>query len=169
MDLKQLTEKSAAFIKKYKFVVLILLIGLVLMLLPESKKEQITVKESDTAVLKSEITFEEKLAAILAKISGAGQVEVMLTVAEGEEILFQTDDSISGSGETGSRNTDTVTVTDAQKNQNGLIRKVNPPSYRGAIIVCQGADNPAVKLAVTEAVSKITGIGANCISVLKMK
>lgn len=35
-------------------------------------------------------------------------------------------------------------------------------------MVCQGADNAAVRLAIVEAVSKVTGLGANRISVLKM-
>ena len=65
--------------------------------------------------------------------------------------------------------TDTVTVTDAQRNESGLIRQVNPPVYKGAVIVCQGADNAAVRLAIVDAVGKATGLGADKISVLKMK
>ena len=64
---------------------------------------------------------------------------------------------------------DTVIITDSERNQNGLIHQINPPSYMGAIIVCQGADDPAVKLSITEAVSKITGLKTNRISVLRMK
>lgn len=169
MEIKQITQKASILIKKYKFVVLILLIGFMLMLLPERK----TAEERATPLPKAEntpeISFEDKLETVLSKIRGAGNVEVMLTISEGEEILFQTDEDMSSSGDSSSKSTDTVTITDAEKNQSGLIRKVNPPIYKGAIIVCQGADDPTVKLAITEAVSKITGIGANCISVLKMK
>lgn len=169
MDIKNVTERVGEYLKKYKFVVLVLLIGLVLMLIPgynEVQKEP----ESNLAVTPADdVSFEEKLAVILGQIDGAGRVEVMLTTLEGEEIIFQTDEVISNNAETSSQNIDTVTVTDANKNQNGLIRKVNPPIYRGAIIVCQGADDPTVKLAITEAVAKITGMGTNCISVLKMK
>jgi hypothetical protein len=39
----------------------------------------------------------------------------------------------------------------------------------GAIVVCQGADSPSVKLAITQAVAKITGLGTDEICVLKMK
>ena len=49
------------------------------------------------------------------------------------------------------------------------VQQVLPESYRGAIVVCQGADSPAVKLAIVEAVSRATGLGADSISVLKMK
>ena len=39
----------------------------------------------------------------------------------------------------------------------------------GAIVVCQGGDNATVRLAIIEAVSNVTGLGADKISVLKMK
>lgn len=167
MDIKQSAEKVGAFLKKYKYVAMVLLVGLGFMLIPETEnREKVPIS---TTVVKEEISFEDKLADILSQIHGAGKVQVMLTISEGEEIVFQTDEDFSSSGDTSSRNTDTVTVTDTDKSQGGLIRQVNPPIYRGAIIVCQGADNPIVKLAVTEAVARITGIGTNCISVLKMK
>lgn len=169
MELKHKAEKLVGFLKKYKFVALILLLGLVFMLIPNTRSADTKVPQTNTSIEKEEITFEEKLAEILNQIDGAGKVRVMLTISEGEEIVFQTDEDLSTGSDTSDRKIDTVTVTDAQKNQSGLIRKVNPPVYRGAIIVCQGADDPVVKLAVTEAVARITGIGTNCISVLKMK
>ena len=41
--------------------------------------------------------------------------------------------------------------------------------YLGAIILCQGADHADVKLQITQAVSRATGLGTDRISVLKMK
>jgi hypothetical protein len=41
--------------------------------------------------------------------------------------------------------------------------------YQGAVVLCQGAADAAVRLAVVEAVSKATGLGADKICVLKMK
>ena len=43
------------------------------------------------------------------------------------------------------------------------------PVYQGAIILCQGADSPSVRLAITQAVSKVTGLPTDRIAVLKMK
>jgi len=42
-------------------------------------------------------------------------------------------------------------------------------SYSGAVILCQGADNAAVRLQIVEAVSAFTGLGSNRIIVQKMK
>ena len=93
----------------------------------------------------------------------------MLTVASGTETIYQTNSDSSTGGDTQTTRYETVTVTDASRNQSGLIRQVNPPNYLGVIVVCQGADSPSVKLAIVDAVSKITGLGADRISVLKMK
>ena len=60
-------------------------------------------------------------------------------------------------------------MTDGQRGQTGLVRQVLPATYRGAVVVCQGADDPRIRLAIVEAVSMATGLGADRISVLKMK
>jgi hypothetical protein len=63
----------------------------------------------------------------------------------------------------------TILTTDSDRNQTGLIHQKNPPVYRGAVVLTQGADDPAVKLAIVDAVGKATGLGADKIAVLKMK
>lgn len=42
-------------------------------------------------------------------------------------------------------------------------------SGSGAVVVCQGADQPSVRLDVTNAVAAYTGLGSDQISVIKMK
>ena len=93
----------------------------------------------------------------------------MLTEDTGEEILYQFDEDRTSSESSTSVRTEVVTVTDSQRNESGLVRQVNPAKYLGVIVLCQGADDPALKLAITNAVSKITGLGADRIAVLKMK
>lgn len=167
MDLSTNVNKIMPFIKKYKFSILILLLGLAFMLIPSTKKPASTENLAYTQVMNEEST-DEKLAQILSQIRGAGAVKVMLTELKGEEIIFQADGTLSNKNESYSEKTTTIIVTDSDRKQTGLIRQVIPPSYRGAIILCEGADDPGVKLAVVEAVSRILGIGANNISVLKM-
>ena len=90
---------------------------------------------------------------------------MLLLEAKGEEIIYQTNDYSSDNTD----KSDTVTVTDSDRNQKGLVRQVFPAQYAGAIIVCEGADDPGLRLLLTEAVGKLTGLGTNKISVLKMK
>ena len=167
MEIKMLKEKIPSVFKKYKYVLIILIIGLVLMLIPDFKTTDTKPPASTTSTPVP--SLEDRLAAILSSVSGAGKVKVMLTVLEGEETFYQTDADISRNNDSESSKTNTVTITDAQRNETGLIKQVNPAVYRGAIIVCQGGDNPVVQLAIVDATSKITGLGANQISVLKMK
>lgn len=169
MAVKQLMEKAAVLIKKYRYAAMILLVGVIFLLLPTSAKNEKTQTVTEQMPTQPTLSTEEKLAAVLSQIHGAGKVEVMLTVQTGGEIIYQTDEDISESDGTKSVKRDTVTVTDSERNQTGLVRQENPPQYLGAIIVCEGADMPSVQLAIVDAVSKATGLGANRISVLKMK
>ena len=168
MDIKSIGNKITVLIKKYRYAAIVLLVGVVLMTIPEVRKNDKTVSPV-TVKPQSEPTMEERLSSILSGIDGAGEVSVMLTEAAGEEIFYQTNDNISNGENASGKDHNTVIVTDSNRNQNGLIRQINPPVYLGAIIACQGADNPTVQLAIVDAVSKITGLGANQISVLKMK
>jgi stage III sporulation protein AG len=151
-------EKTVDYLKKYRWALLILLIGIVLMLLPGSSKEQPPVKETPREEI---IGMEQELAHILSQIQGAGNVQVLLTESTGAQTVYQTDKE--------DRHEKTVIITGSDRSQSGLVQRVIPPKYMGAIVVCNGADNASVRLAIVEAVSKVTGLGADRISVLKMK
>lgn len=167
MDIKGITEKLKNGIGKYKYVAIILLIGLALLLIPDKKQEESAAASLVETSAKS--IDEEALSNILQAVAGAGDVRVMLSVASGEKTVYQTDRDMSETGESSNEKTETVILTDSQRNETGLINQINPPVYLGAIVVCQGADSPAVKLAITQAVSKITGLSTEKICVLKMK
>ncbi len=168
MEIASISKKISDVLKKYRYAVLVLVIGLVLIIIPTVNEKETNEVTQMVEPVKN-VSIQEELTALLSKIDGAGSVEIMLTVAEGEEIIYQENMDSSDDDDSSDINIDTVIVTDAQKNQTGLVRKVNPPKYLGALIVCQGADDPVVRLAIVDAVSKITGLGTNCISVLKMK
>ncbi len=162
----ELTEKIMGWVRKYRFVVLILLIGMGLMLIPFGSKEKAVPTSQQVAPTQTDISRE--LSQILSQIDGAGEVRVMLTVRTGVSTVYQTDDSVT-SGDSGSTKQDTVIITDENREQSGLVQHIIYPEYRGAIIVCQGADNVQVRLNIMEAVARITGLGMDKISVLKMK
>lgn len=151
-------QKLIAWISRYRYALIVVAVGLILMLLPGGSTPK---QEQPQQIQETEADFATELAEILSKIKGAGKVEVMLTTAQGQETCYQTDSR----GEDQS----TVTITDSARNETGLIRQVNPPTYLGAIIVCQGGDDPGVRLAIVESVAKVTGLGADRISVMKMK
>ena len=113
--------------------------------------------------------LERELKALLETVQGAGQVKVMLTVAQGERTIYQTDSTYAQSDDHTDSRTQTILVTDSERNETGLVYQKNPPVYQGAIVLAQGADDPTVKLAIAEAVSDVTGLGVDKISILKMQ
>lgn len=165
MDWVSIRSRLTEFIKKYRYAVMIVLLGVILMGLPSGKKDTQGSAIQPAEEEKEQSGLEESLAAILSQIKGAGKVEVLLTEAKGAETLYQSDEDF----ETDTTRKDTVIISDADRAQNGLVRQINPPSYQGAVIVCQGADSASVRLAIVEAVSSVTGLGADHITVLKMK
>ncbi|MBE6959148.1 MAG: hypothetical protein E7448_00270 [Ruminococcaceae bacterium] len=168
MDLKELKNKALESIRKHKYALAIVVLGLILIFIPFGSSDKAS-EATQTPIYAVEAdTVEQRLADILTKIDGAGKVQVMLTVASSEQKVYQEDTDLSGGGADTSRY-DTVIIKDSNGNEMGLIQQVIGAKYQGAIIVCQGAGKPAVKLAIVEAVSRATGLGADQISVLKMK
>ena len=150
---------------KYKFVILILCIGVLLMTYPDRVKNEQPVAEPTTDVrIQSKA---EELESILGQIQGVGKVRVMISELAGAETIYQTDEDTSGTDGHSVRR-ETVIISNGNKEQ-GLIRSVSPPVYLGAVVVCQGGGDPAVRLSVVQAVSSVTGIGSDRVAVLKMK
>lgn len=161
MDIGRLRRKATDWIGKYKFVILILLVGVGLMLIPTGSKEK-TPDESVTEQVEQQVMLADELEEILTNIQGAGRVQVMLTMRAGEQTIYQTDTPSTD-------RQDTVIVTDEDRAQGGLVQQILAPTYRGAIVLCQGADSASVCLAIKDAVSKVTGLDSSQISILKMK
>lgn len=166
MDWITFRGKAVLWLKEYRYVLLVLALGIVFMLLPQggSEKKEEAVPQEQEAI--SEVTLQEKLEEILSQVQGAGKVRVLLSEAEGKEIQYQTDEEERSQD---AYQRDTVILSDSGRNQSGLIKQINPPKYLGAIILCQGADSASVKLALMEAVSNATGLTTDRISVMKMK
>lgn len=164
--MENLKAKVISLIKQYKLAALILAIGLVLMLIPTESRE---VQPLSQPVVQPTVSAEAGLESILSQIQGVGKVQVLLTVAEGERTVYIYDEDQSDTLDTGSLRREAVVLTGSDRGQTGLVSQVIPPVYLGAVIVCQGGDLPAVKLAVVEAVCDATGLTADKITVLKMK
>lgn len=168
MDIGKLAGKIPKWFHTYRYPILILVVGLVLLTIPSQKKSQ-TQKQTNTSTQVSQPDTSQELAQLLAQMDGVGKVKVMLTLSAGEITIYHSDEDVDTANGSSSIHKETVIITDSDRNQKPLISQVIPAKYQGAVIVCQGANNPSVKWAVVEAVSKATGLGADQISVLKMK
>ena len=168
MDWLATKTKAETWFKKYRYVILVVVVGIVLITLPTKKeKEQATAPVETNTAINDAYAEEKRLEAILSRITGVGEVKVMLTLASSQETVYQTNTDLSDSGN--SQRNDTVIVTNAERANTGLVARIDAPSYLGAVIVCKGGGDPIVQLAVVDAVSKALGLSSNEISVLKMK
>ena len=156
---------------KYKYIALVVLIGLVLLLWPPSSQQtqqQVPKEQTQhTEVVGSQL--EQKLAQTLSQIDGVGDCSVVLTVASGPETVYQMNTSRQTSSDGQTEERTTALVSQGSSSEQPLVVQQINPVYQGALIVCQGAGAASVRLAVVEAVAGLTGLGADQISVIKMK
>lgn len=158
--------------KKYRFVALIVLAGVVLMLLPTGKKT-VSGQRDSTPEVGDSFSLEEterKMETILGQIDGVGKLRVMLTLSAGSQLQLASDTDLTRDGAADERRRqETVTLNRGSGYQEVIVTRQYYPVYRGAVIVCQGADRSSVRLAVTEAVAALTGLSADRISIVKWK
>ena len=149
--------------KKNKFH-LVMAVGAVLLLLPsggrDSPREGTPAREEGTAFDLEE--FERKLERTLSRIEGAGETEVVLTLDGGSRQVLARNQERDGEG--GGSNT-VVTVGKGSGQQEAVPLQTVAPEFRGALIVCPGGGNAAVRLKIIEAVSALTGLGSDRIAV----
>ena len=160
-------KRVIGLLEKYKYAAIILIIGILMMLLPKPVSEDI--QDEQPCQQSETVSRSEELEDILGQISGVGKIKVLITEADGAETVYQTDENRSVSQGTENTRIETIVVKNADKGESGLIRSVSPPVYLGAIVVCEGGNSPTVKLSIVQAVSNVTGIPSDRITVLKMK
>lgn len=160
-------EKAEQLWKKYRLVLLSVLAGLLLMLFPldtDHEKTEEVLQERETFSLEE---TERRMEEILGRIEGTGKLQLMLTLKSGSQLQLAEDTDRSVDGDELQTKQETVTLNRGSGYQDVVVTQQVYPSYQGALVVCQGADRAAVRLAVTEAVSALTGLSSDKITVVK--
>ena len=163
--MKEKTERTLNLWKKYKYVALIILIGVIFLVWPDGKPQE----PVQVRAVESTQTLSRQLEEILTHMAGVGQVQVLLTTENDGQRQLAQDVTLRYSGDAASpeqyeRSSETILKGG---NDEPMIVKNQYPVYRGALVVCQGGDQPEVKLAVTEAVASLTGLRSDRVSVAK--
>ena len=140
-----------------------LILGIFLLLLPKRAGET---SDAEARSVDFSLEAEEKrIAAALSRIEGAGSVTVVLTVDRSEEREYaRNTDSDSQTETDGSRIEARSEI--AEVGSGALTVQLIYPRYRGALVVMEG-DGSALRLAVTQAVSALTGLGTDKITVVR--
>lgn len=124
--------------------------------------------------------LEKRLEEILSNINGVGKVKVLITYSESSQVVAMYDETSKSSDtkETDSSGgTRDIKQNDTTKNiiykeENGekvpITQKVINPTIEGAIITAVGANNPAVKTNIIQAVEAATGLATHKIQVFEM-
>lgn len=161
MNVKLPTKKLLELAEKYKYALLVLMLGLGLLLIPTGRTHQEAEAANQEAPAQEEC-LEEKLTRLISSMDRAGRVNVALTLEESAGCQLAEDLSSDGSAKT-------VTVQSPQGGTEAVVVKSSSPKYRGALIVCDGGSIPEVRLNIVEAVCALTGFSSDRVTVVRMQ
>ena len=165
------------FVSTYKYLILVIAAGLILLLLPTGSNET-ELPDSDISETEQESVFsleeeEERLETLLSQIEGVGRVRVLLTLEDnGEQVYAQEVTDSQEESENSSRinRTETPVLYSVSGGQEEpLVERSRSPSYRGALIVCDGGDRAEVQLKLLTSMASLLGLRSDQVTVLKMK
>lgn len=141
-------------LKDFRYPLLILLSGILLLMIPGKTSAE---PEPEPVPELSAESEQQRLETILEQIDGVGAASVLLSYRTSSETEYLSDED------------GTVILSAGSGTQTAVVRRTIQPAYQGAVVVCSGGGDAAVKLRVVEAVSKFTGLGAGAISVFPLR
>lgn len=147
----------------------------------DPNKKLATINEDIIKTATENYGIDKQLEEILSKISGVGEVKVMLTYSQTSQTvpLYNEDTTIKDTEETDeSGGTRKITESDSKKDiifkeSNGekepITQSIISPKIEGAIIAAKGASNADVKTKIVQAVEAVTGLATHKIQVFEME
>ncbi len=184
-NLKNIFKNENKKTENLIFFLIVLVITLILInriMVEDDKEPKVENKTNGSELVKAttdiETNLEDRLENILGKISGVGNVEVMITYSESGSISPLYNETSSNSKtqeEVEAGNTKTTETTESKKEiivdsaSQPIIGKSANPKIEGAIITAQGANNSKVKENIILAVEAATGLASHKIQVFGME
>ena len=151
--------------KKYQIILIVIIFLIVLGVSLSGTFTQKTAQNTSQTDQQSFVSsLEERLEKTLSKVSGAGDVSVVITVESGmETILAMKTETIENS------NGKQIIETPILVNGKTVVIKEKFPKITGVLIVCEGANNIAVLTKIQQATLSLLDININQIEILSMK
>lgn len=151
-------------LEKYRMVLVVLAAGLLMMLLPTGKTQQAqTQLQPDGAAECFDLeAFEQRLSHALSQVEGAGETTVLLTLKSGSQQVLAR--NLERDGE---RTVSTAVTVGSGSTQAVVPLQTLSPQFQGALVVCPGGEDPQVRLRLAQAVTVLTGLGSDRISICK--
>lgn len=163
---KRLADGLADEKKRVNLLLCVGVAGLLLLALSEwvpQKEEKAPPAQTDETVVEQADyarQLEQQLEELIAQMDGAGRVQVMVTLRQGQEAIYATDQETSSQGDT--------SISHVLLGDDGMIETIQMPQVLGVAVVCEGGDTAAVQNRISTLVEALTGVGANHITVAKM-
>ena len=111
---------------------------------------------------------EKRLEAFLSEIEGAGEVKVYITVGSEQRYVYATEGRHSRS-DNKTEEEEKYVIVGGGSEKNALIETVEAPEITGAVIVCGGGGDAAVREQIYKAASAALGIPTAKIYVAKIR
>jgi stage III sporulation protein AG len=169
----ELLKKVLKKAEQYKYLLIVVAAGIILLLLPPFSGKTETPKEAAASELFSVSAEEERISKALSEAAGVGKTEVILTLKSTMETIYQNDvnDSTSTSSDNSESSivTETVIISTGSGSEEAVAVKRIYPEYRGALVICEGAESSGIQLKVINAVRALTGLPADKITVLNRR
>lgn len=153
-------------------ILLALMLGILLLAAGRSFSDRESGAEGPSQTIAKETTdreTEQRMAEILSKVEGAGEVDVMLTYRQTEEKTVAHNETREESGETLRMEQTAILLEDGDGATEPLVLTEMSPVVEGVVIAAQGADSPAVAAALNQAAQVLLDVPAHKVAVLKMK
>ncbi len=170
---KFLTEKSAKVFEKYKYIFVVIIVGMLLLVLPQNKSEKIKSSEISEEIVVEK--FEERIESALSRCYGVGRCEVILSIESGSEKVYEKEARKSARENEGGvvleQDSDIKPsiLSEGSGRESALVVKEVYPKFRGAVVICDGAEKAEVERAITESITALTGLRSDKISIIKME
>lgn len=154
------------------------IVGVLLLVVPEFIPEK-----TETAVASTADDFvrqtEERLTALIGSIEGAGACQVMVTLENGVEYVYATEQKSNSDREEDISDGDTrlsqrddsesaAIIIDTDSGREGLLVTEIQPTVRGVVVVCEGGDNEEVRSRVSQAVTVALNISSKRVCITKL-
>ncbi len=172
-EVKKIFESNQPYSKRLKFAVACCIAAVLLLIITDSfsgcesnsDKEKFMEKSLETFDLNSyETELERSLEEILSRISGVGDVTVMLTVSGTSETVYAVDSDTSASSDS-VQNRSSIIIIEKSDEKEALVSKIKKPEINGVAVICEGGDNAHVKEKIVNTVSTVLGISSSRVCV----
>ena len=165
--------------KRRRLWIVIGMIGLALLILPKMFRKTDTVPATAKTAEEYITQTEQRLKTLVESIEGAGQCQVMVTLENGVEYVYATEErrntdreeNVSGDDSRLTQRDDnqsSAILVESDSGREGLLVTEVQPTVRGVVVVCEGGDDAAVRQRVMDAVTVALNISQKRVCITKL-